>query len=224
MTNSIDEQPMTPAEKVFDDFARVIMKQYSFVGFKRTYPTLLKAICAAIESEQPLPATPSKGVEERAVKWVRENGKPNFSLTGLSWEIQDTAALALYNAFIAGASSAAPVVGDDPDEFIEKHLAIIREKTKESLIEVHIARMGELEKASVKHFLETGKVSGSFYLRLKDMLEGFAGWKSKEETPSTLIADLEAANPHTGEINFSEDKRIGWDQCIAKAKELINKK
>jgi predicted transcriptional regulator len=65
------------------------------------------------------------------------------------------------------------------DEFIEKHLAKVWEKTKEAQIERFIKPMfGSLEAASIEHFLNTGTVSGSFYLNLMNMMEAVKNWKS----------------------------------------------
>lgn len=68
---------------------------------------------------------------------------------------------------------------DDP--FIKKHLAIIREKTIDNIIEIDIARkmFGGLEMASVQHFLESGTISGSLYLRLKEAMLKAYNWNDK---------------------------------------------
>jgi len=39
-----------------------------------------------------------------------------------------------------------------------------------NLIDTHIGRMGELEKGSIKHFIETGTINGSFNLRLVSLI------------------------------------------------------
>lgn len=91
---------------------------------------------------------------------------------------------------------------DDP--FIQKHLAIIKAKTleaqKDVLIIEHIEKMwGGLEMASIQHFVETGKVSGSFYLALKTIMEEYANkaiagaieaqddWKRVEDEMRSLL-------------------------------------
>ena len=50
------------------------------------------------------------------------------------------------------------------------------------LIDTHIGKMwGGLEMASVEHFMKTGKINGSFRMRLIAMLK-FAEWKLTEKT------------------------------------------
>ena len=63
------------------------------------------------------------------------------------------------------------------NEFIENQLVKIREASMDSLINKHIERMwGGLEMASIQHFMDKGKVSGSFYLALKEMMRTAYGW------------------------------------------------
>lgn len=77
------------------------------------------------------------------------------------------------------------------DPFIEKHLAIIREKSMDSLIHLHIERMwGGLEMASVQNFVETGKVSGSLYLALKAMLTTAYNWNPRKPSPSPQAEEM----------------------------------
>lgn len=44
----------------------------------------------------------------------------------------------------------------------------------ETLIKKHIESINGLRMASVQHFVETGKVSGSFFMALKAMMEEYA--------------------------------------------------
>jgi hypothetical protein len=188
MTNTIDEQPMTPAEKVFDDFARVIMKQYSFVGFKKTYPTLLKAICAALESQQPLPTNSAKGVEERAEAYCN-SARSNVS-NPYAYHI-----LAVKAAFIAGATSATPLRGDSFP-------------TNEEVAVELIARY-------------SGNSRGKS-IAMTAFIDCYDWLKSKQPIPSTLISELEDANPYEYHPLEHSEGFAAWNQCIAKLKELLN--
>lgn len=61
------------------------------------------------------------------------------------------------------------------EEFVQKHLEIIMEKTLDAMIVVEIEKMyGGIQMASVQHFLDTGKVSGSLYLAIKELAKKFA--------------------------------------------------
>jgi hypothetical protein len=53
------------------------------------------------------------------------------------------------------------------------------EKLKRELINKHIEGWGGLEQLSIKHFEETGKVSGSFFMALKAMMDEYAERKVK---------------------------------------------
>lgn len=82
--------------------------------------------------------------------------------------------------------------GAVPDQFIDKHLAKVMELTIDSYISTHIEKMyGGLEMASIKHFVETGKVNGSFHIRLKEMMMEFA--KQWGKTANRL------STPHSSE-------------------------
>ena len=47
--------------------------------------------------------------------------------------------------------------------------------TKEELIKKHLEGWSGLQKASIEHFAESGKASGSFFMALKAMLDEYAG-------------------------------------------------
>lgn len=90
-----------------------------------------------------------------------------------------------YDDYRAGCPRCTPPqpkeVAAEDDPFIQKHLAIIRDKTMDALIVNHIERMwGGLEMASVQHFVETGKVNGSFHQRLKEILTIAYKWQSQQ--------------------------------------------
>lgn len=81
---------------------------------------------------------------------------------------------------------------EEKDPFIEKHLAIIKQKIKDGLVEVHIARMGEFEKASIiKYFLEKVTVNCSFREKLNDLLDGMGASKNDQSLPSKPFGDVE---------------------------------
>lgn len=74
--------------------------------------------------------------------------------------------------------------GKPQDPFIEKHLAIIKQKTKDALIDHHIGKMwGSLSSASIKYFLETGKVNGGFREHLLNLMDAWKKYKL-DETPT----------------------------------------
>jgi hypothetical protein len=207
--SNIDEQPEEGAAKIGGDdpawpFLRKRLDEKNIqLENSADYLAVLQAMHDYKKS--PLPATPSKGVDDIANEYAT-------GMMGIgpydekNWHYGDktmfnTIAKAVKYGLslnLAGASSAAPVVGD---------------LSPESILEILIANKVEPNK---------GCAFGYTFGTLKEIAVLIS--QKTSAIPSTLIADLEAANPHTGEINFSEDKRIGWDQCIAKLKELINKK
>lgn len=61
------------------------------------------------------------------------------------------------------------------EKFVDKHLKIVMGKTADLMIEHEIGKMwGGLEMASIQHFVETGKINGSFHIRLKSLMINFA--------------------------------------------------
>jgi hypothetical protein len=48
------------------------------------------------------------------------------------------------------------------------------EELKRELIKKHLEGWHGLQQASIKHFEETGKVSGSFFMALKAMMDEYA--------------------------------------------------
>lgn len=78
------------------------------------------------------------------------------------------------------------------DPFIEKHLAIIKEKMVDSNIELHIKRNLEYLRPSIKYFLESGSVSGEFYLSLKKLSHCLEAWHKQH--PATPVEGVEEDN------------------------------
>lgn len=64
------------------------------------------------------------------------------------------------------------------EEFIQKHLGIIKEKMRGNFIHQHIAKMwGGLEMASIQNFIETGRISGSFRNNLLALINDAMQWQ-----------------------------------------------
>jgi len=60
--------------------------------------------------------------------------------------------------------------GETSDPFIQKHLAIIMEKTRECMIEMHIQQNREFLRPSIQNFLEGGNVNGQFRIAVMKMM------------------------------------------------------
>lgn len=106
--------------------------------------------------------------------------------------LYESPSLPIQSAEAGSVEGSAERLKDDP--FIQKHLAIIKEKMVEANICIHIEKMwGGLEMASVQHFMETGKINGSFMLRLKDFAKAIAGAKWASASKGDGWKELEAA-------------------------------
>ena len=84
------------------------------------------------------------------------------------------------------------------DEFIKKHLAIIRQKTMSALIETHIVRARSSLKPSIEHFLSGGNCNGMFREAILKMLDIAYKWKGEPAAPAlplSVVEELEKANP-----------------------------
>jgi hypothetical protein len=87
-----------------------------------------------------------------------------------------------------------PKEDNERDAFVEKHLALIKSKMKDSFIHQHIEAMwGGLEMASVQHFTETGKVNGSFHKRIIALIDGVMKWQLNLAGASSLAKENDTA-------------------------------
>ena len=72
-------------------------------------------------------------------------------------------------------SEPSPSMTAEVDTFVKKHLMQVMNLTADSFIHTEIESMwGGLEMASIQHFVETGKINGSFHQRLKKVMIDFA--------------------------------------------------
>lgn len=85
------------------------------------------------------------------------------------------------------------------DEFIQKHLAIIKDKSADAAIKLEIGGMfGGLGMASVQHFIETGTVNGELHQRIKKLMFDFAkGWGKTATTPAPTPATWQGEDSFT---------------------------
>lgn len=142
--------------------------------------------------------------------------------------------LKLENKFFPTSESPTPSaslpVSDDP--FIKKHLAIIKEKTLESFIQVKIQHLQRPPlDASVKYFLETGTVNGNFLLAIKDIVYGLPiiiqDELSKQSLPisSDIVSKLADKNPYReGGRNGIGFKFIGFNEAVTTLQTILNEK
>lgn len=98
-------------------------------------------------------------------------------------------------AYYRGKQSTSPLPASfsiEKDPFIEKHLAIIKQKTKDLLIDEHIGKMwGDLSSASIKYFLETGKINGGFREHLCNLMDAWKKYKLDEPASSSIEGQKE---------------------------------
>ena len=80
---------------------------------------------------------------------------------------------------------------------------------KKELIKKHLEGWNGLQKASIDHFAETGKVSGSFFMALKAMMDEYA---------ETVVTNL-LQSCVSGELPPSTDE----EKIVAKNVELFKK-
>jgi hypothetical protein len=186
MTN-IDEQPEEGAAKIggLDPAWPFLRKRLDEKDIQLENSADYLAVLQAMHDykKSPLHATSAKGVEERAEEFANQ-------YKGLTSQYGDAYRLTKA-AFIAGASSAAPVVGD--------------EKWLDSI------------KPDYDH-------SESYQHGFHDAIEVVKDKIKSVPIPSTLISELEAANPYKdmGNADHIRSLNLGYENCIAKAKELLN--
>lgn len=98
------------------------------------------------------------------------------------------------------------------DPFIQKHLDIIWEKTRESAIKRFIEPMFDnLTAESIKYFLKTGTVNGGFLIALMEMMDSIKNWKSKDNDVSDMgvyenFVKATAVNDVAGDENLVAGK------------------
>lgn len=140
----------------------------------------------------------SKEVSQPEKEQAEGESYPGKDYQRLFNAISDTRTIALqsemddiiqivHEDFPASPPSSVKAGGVEDDPFILKHMKIIREKTRDAQIDLTIGRMGELEKSSIKYFLETGTINGSFRNRLIELMEKFAAqWNNPKYMPESL--------------------------------------
>lgn len=61
---------------------------------------------------------------------------------------------------------------------------------KEKIIKKHLEGWSGLNKASIEHYAETGKISGSLFIAMKEMLDEYA--YQEIVTELTILKDMES--------------------------------
>jgi len=97
----------------------------------------------------------------------------------------------------------------EKDDFIERQLQRIKEKSKDFLIHEHIEKMwGGLEMASIEYFMQTGRINGSFRNRLIDLIEAAQRYKMNfAQSPKEEKQDIPMEK--AAELKYPWDKM--WD-------------
>lgn len=100
------------------------------------------------------------------------------------------------------------------DEFIQKHLSIIKEKTLESHIQLKLEHLHRPPlSSSVKYFLETGTINGNFLLALKSLFDNIP----KILWATSTVQGMDSLNKEQQDHYYT---RIAWDQTIIERDEL----